>query len=114
MNTNASQSGGAEAFPDDHQVFEALYDSGTFADFETSMDAALDRLVARWSHWAAPNAGLRGIARAPRPFQEGQIASQCKQSRCSRSVLGNHARAMESREGTGLSRAARPADFGGL
>ncbi len=65
MNTDASQTGGAAAFPEDDEVFQRLCDSENFAEFETAMDAALERLVARWIGWAAPNAGerrLRGTA----------------------------------------------------
>jgi hypothetical protein len=64
MNIDASQTGGAAAFPQDDEVFERLCDSKPFAEFESAMDAALEVLVARWIRWAAPNAGQRRLRAA--------------------------------------------------
>lgn len=52
--------GAKERFPpgprDEDATLVAL-ESRSFQDFELWMDAELERLVARWIHAAAPNAG---------------------------------------------------------
>ena len=70
MNPDASQSGGRAAFPEDDEVFERLCDLDAFAQFEATMDLALEQLVARWKHRAAPNAGLRIRATLPKKHKK--------------------------------------------
>jgi hypothetical protein len=54
----AAPSGGTTSFPDENQLFQPLYDSDAFADFEQAMDDMLEALVGRWVHLAAPSAGI--------------------------------------------------------
>ena len=42
----------------DDDLFAAAMESQAFALFDAEMDEALDSLVARWSHHAAPNAQM--------------------------------------------------------
>ena len=58
MNFDPAASGETAPFPDENQVFQPLYDSEAFADFEQAMDEMLEALVGRWVHLAAPTAGL--------------------------------------------------------
>jgi hypothetical protein len=64
MNGDPAQTGGLEAFPDEDQVFIAIYDSTEFAAFEQEMDEMLAALEGRWVHLAAPAAASARLRRA--------------------------------------------------